>query len=201
MAAYLAEKRRCIEQFVDYLRLMSLRRHKVVKRDCFVVFTESAPEDDESPHIKESVAIPADYLVGGGTSSAGGVPCEFQPSDRPEGDSSRCIQFAFMRDCFYLDLPNSTLFPNEAELILRCRLRFYYAKNRSDLRWVWANWRDILRWNPLQKVYLYRDEESAAEDMAFIIFQIWKFPVDWPWYVKEASSHSDHRFERGKPLE
>ena len=41
-----------------------------------------------------------------------------------------------------------------------------------------------MKWNPLQKVYLYRDEESAAEDMAFILFQVWKFPVDWRWYVR-----------------
>ena len=50
-----------------------------------------------------------------------------------------------------------------------------------------GNWKDMVKWNPLQKVYLYRDEESAAEDMAFILFQIWNFPVDSPLYVKAAS--------------
>jgi hypothetical protein len=59
----------------------------------------------------------------------------------------------------------------------------------------------MLKWVPLQKVYLYRDEESAAEDMAFIMFQVWKFPVDWRWYVQAASFHTEHKFEQGKPLD
>ena len=57
-----------------------------------------------------------------------------------------------------------------------------------------------VEWDPLQKVYLYGDEESAAEDMAFIMFQVWKFPVDWTWYVKAAVFGSGREFERGKPL-
>ncbi|MGA2255577.1 MAG: hypothetical protein ABSG53_13010 [Thermoguttaceae bacterium] len=64
-----------------------------------------------------------------------------------------------------------------------------------------SNWKDMVTWNPLQKVYIYRDEESAAEDMAFILFQIWHFPVDSPLYVKAASFHTDHRFECGKRID
>jgi hypothetical protein len=59
----------------------------------------------------------------------------------------------------------------------------------------------MVEWNPLQKVYLYRDEESAAEDMAFILFQVWNFPVDSPLYVKAASFNTAHRFERGKRID
>ena len=58
-----------------------------------------------------------------------------------------------------------------------------------------------MKWEPLQKIYLYRDEESAAEDMAFILFQIWHFPVDSPLYVKAASFHTKHRFEHGKRID
>ena len=48
MEVYLDEKRRRIEQFAGYLRLMGLRRHKVVKDDCFATFDESAPEDADT---------------------------------------------------------------------------------------------------------------------------------------------------------
>ena len=128
------------------------------------------------------------------------TPVDLPSADRSPRESVRYIQIAFLRDCFYLEMPKITLFPNEAALILRQRLGFYYARNRPDLRWVRRNWEDIVKWDPLQKVYLYRDEESAAEDMAFIFFQVWKFPVDWRWYITSAAFHAKHRFEQGATL-
>ena len=102
-----------------------------------------------------------------------------------------------MQACFYMELPNNTVFPPEVEQILRHSMGFFWAKDRPDLPWVRRCWKDMVKWNPLQKVYLYRDEESAATDMAFILFDVWKFPVDSPLYVKAASFGTDHRFENG----
>jgi hypothetical protein len=87
------------------------------------------------------------------------------------------------------------------EQIFQYRQGFFYARNRTDLKWVRANWDVIVKWDSLQKVYLYRDEESAAEDMAFIIYQVWKFPVDWPWYVTASAFHTGQRFDWGKRLD
>ena len=200
MPTYLDEKRRRIGQFAEYLRLMGLRAHKVAKNSCFIIFDESPPEDAESPKLKESVALKVE--AGGGPASGGRGGVEGLPKHgKPRRRRSRYLQFAFMRDCFYLELPNNTVFRQEADQILRCRLGFYWAKNRTDLRWVRSNWEDMVKWNPLQKVYLYHDEESAAEDMAFILFQIWHFPVDSPLYVKAASFQTEHRFERGKRID
>ena len=144
MPTYLDEKRRRIRQFADYLRLMGLRAHKVVKDSSFIIFDEAPPEDAESPKLKESVAIKADCLAVGGSASGGsggavGLPKHGKPRKR----RSRYIQFAFMRDCFYMELPNNTVFPQEAEQIFRCRQGFYWAKKRPDLRWVRSNWEDI----------------------------------------------------------
>ena len=70
MATYVDEKRRRIEQFAQYLRLMGMRRHKVVKEDdCFIIFDESAPEGTDAPKIKESAAIKVDCLADGGSAS------------------------------------------------------------------------------------------------------------------------------------
>jgi len=201
MPNYLDEKRRRIAQFAEYLRLMGLRAHKVVKDSSFIIFDDAPPEDAESPKLKESVAIKVDALAAGGSASGRLGDASVPKHGKPRKRRSRYIQFAFMRDCFYLELPNKTVFPPEAEQILRHRLGFYWAKNRPDLRWVRSNWEDMLTWEPLQKVYLYRDEESAAEDMAFILFQIWHFPVDTPLYVKAASFHTKHRFEHGKRID
>ena len=201
MPSYLDEKRRRIRQFAEYLRLMGVRAHKVVKDSSFIIFNEAPPEDAESPKLKESVAIKADCLADGGSASGRLGDTNAPKHGKPRKRRSRYIQFAFMRDCFYLELPNNTVFPQEAEQIFRHRLGFYWAKNRPDLRWVRGNWKDMLTWEPLQKVYLYRDEESAAEDMAFILFQIWHFPVDTPLYVKAAAFHTQHRFEHGKRID
>jgi hypothetical protein len=43
--------------------------------------------------------------------------------------------------------------------------------------------------------------DSAAEDMAFILFQVWMFPVESPLWVKAASFETDHRFEDGKRID
>jgi hypothetical protein len=203
MPTYLDEERRRIAQFAEYLRLMGLRHHKVVKHDaCFIIFDEAPPDDAESPKLKKRVAIEVDCLTGGGSASGGRGGVEGLPKPgKPRKRRFRYIQFAFQRDNFYVELPNNTVFPPEVEQILRCRQGFYWAKNRLDLRWVRANWKDMVKWDPLQKVYIYRDEESAAEDMAFILYQIWHFPVDTPLYVKAASFHTNHRFEWGKRIE
>ena len=202
MPTYAEEKRRRIEQFAQYLRLMGLRRHKVTKDSCFIIFDESPPEDAESPSLKESVAIEVDCRAEGGPASGRSRSAKgSQRRSYSKKRRSRYIQFAFMRDCFYLELPNNTVVPRETDQIFRHRLGFYRAKNRPDLRWVRRNWEDIVKWQPLQKIYLYRDEESAAEDMAFILFQIWHFPVDSPLYVKAAAFHTKHRFECGKRID
>jgi hypothetical protein len=202
MPSYLDEKRRRIQQFAEYLRLMGLRRHKVVKDDCFIIFDESPPEDADSPKLVESVAIPVDCLAEGGSAGGGGEAGECQANDWQGGGAQpRYLQFAFTQDCFYLELPNNTVFPPEVDQILRHSMGFYWAKNRPDLRWVRGCWEDMVRWNPLQKVYLYHDEESAAEDMAFILFQVWNFPVDSPFWIKAASFHTEHRFQQGMQIE
>ena len=36
--------------------------------------------------------------------------------------------------------------------------------------------------------------------MAFILFQVWAFPVDWPWHVTAAAFHADYEFEQGRPF-
>ena len=201
MSDYRAELDRRTEQFAEYLRLMGLRRRKIVKNDdCFAIFDEAALGGVNAPHVEESAAVKVECLANGGpTADVDDAANPPSPDWSPE-KPFRYIQFAFGQDCFYVDLSNRTLLPHEAEVILQQRSGFYWAKDRRDLRWVRTNWKDYLRWNPLQKVYLYRDEESAAEDMTFVLFTVWKFPLDSPLYVTAAAFHADHRFEQGRPF-
>lgn len=185
---YQSELDRRTEQFAEYLRLMGMRRRKIVKNDdCFAIFDDATLGGIDAPHVEESAADEDN------TENP-------KSPDRLPAKPFRYIQLCFSEDCFYVDLSNRTLLPHEAELILQQRAGFYWAKDRQDLRWVRANLKDYLRWNPLQKIYLYRDEESAAEDMVFVLFDVWQFPVDWPWCVTAAAFHADHRFEQGYPF-
>ena len=200
MTTYSDDKRRRIEQFAEHLRLMGLRRKIVGNDDCYIVFDESAPGGVDAPHVKESAAVKVECLANGGPESDEDDANPSSPDWSPE-KPFRYVQFAFGQDSFYVDLSLGTLLPHEAEAILQQRGGFYWAKDRQDLIWVRKNWKDVVKWNPLQKVYLYRDELSAAEDLAFIIFNVWKFSVDWPWFVTAASFHSGQSFEYGKRIE
>jgi hypothetical protein len=153
------------------------------------------------PSEASRLAVAPLPLIGfghGGHEAMSGDP---SPQDPLDDDSLRYCQFAFQRDCFCMDLPNNTVFYHEANLILQQRGGFYYALSRPDLPWVRDNWKDTVEWNPLQKIYIYRDEESAAEDMTFIWFDVWRFPLDARLYVYAASFATGRRFEWGVPIE
>ena len=97
MPAYLEEKPRRIKQFTDYLRLMGLRTRKLVKDDCFVVFSESPSEDADAQRLAESVAMRASCSTATGTGAEDQSFEETVRADNRAGESSdRHIQFAFM---------------------------------------------------------------------------------------------------------
>ena len=47
---------------------------------------------------------------------------------------------------------------------------------------------------------MYGDEESAADDMAFVLFQVWKFPVNSKLFVTAASFNGKHHWETGAAI-
>ena len=98
-------------------------------------------------------------------------------------DSDRYLQFAFMKQTFYMDLPKNTLWPDEARQLLSQRSGFFYLRDR---RFPWMSfdaWHGLVStWNPVQKEYINSDPRTAAEDMAFILYTLWRFPLDWQFY-------------------
>jgi len=59
---------------------------------------------------------------------------------------------------------------------------------------------DVEGHDPFRKVYLYGDECSAAEDIAYIFFKLWSFPVDFQFYVTAFAFGDGPGFETGKKL-
>jgi hypothetical protein len=97
-----------------------------------------------------------------------------------------------------MDIPNMTLSRAEAELTLRRRSGFFYVKDNRQFEHPAEN---VARFNPLRKVFVHGDERSAAEEIAFVFFNVWKFPVDWRFYVTAAAFHDRTNWEKGFPIE
>ena len=208
MFDYSQELERRIGQFATYLKKMHHRAHDEVGGPCFIIFEERPPSNGSvEPALTEAVK-PALELVVAGFDDAriASVTMTDSPiielADRgwKEDDSQkRFIQFSIEKDWFCLDMPIQTLYRAEAEQILRCRKGFFYLRDRPQFT---LNGEDVEGYDPFRKVYLYGEEESAAEDMAFIFFQVWRFPVDWRFFVTVAAfGDKQTDWEYGKPIE
>ena len=191
---------RRIAQFTRSLELMHERRSTLVRGNSFLVFEERAGFDERTvPKLIESKAL---VEVGGSKSEAGdafnGVYALPDEQWRDDESSCRFIQFSFNTRYFDLDLPNTTLFHAEADLILRRRSGFFFVVDRREFEHP-AEKAD--HFNPLRKIFVYGDERSAAEEMAFVLFSVWRFPVDWRFYVTAAAFHDKTDWEKGLPIE
>ena len=104
-----------------------------------------------------------------------------QPPKRDDARPKRFVQFAFSSKGFYMELPDSILTATEAEVILRERPQFFFASTheRSDDPNAFVN-----QFNPLRREYANGEERLAAEDMAYVFFDVWKLPVSVPLDVK-----------------
>ena len=86
----------------------------------------------------------------------------------------RFVQLWFSPTGFLIDLPNTILSAEDAEIILQAKPAFFLARIRyksDDPK------SSVNEFNPLKREYVYGEERLAAEDMAFIWFDVWKFPM------------------------
>lgn len=193
------------EQFRHYLELMRQRRSELTKGNCFIIFEERPGKDDPgSQDLSESKALVyrPSLAVAGWDNTPGFA--ETVMIDLPDqgwrGDDSaaRFVQFSFNPRYFDVDIPNTTLYRTEAELILQRRSGFFYVTERRQFEHP-AEKAD--QFNPLRKIYVHGDERSAAEDMSYVLFNVWKFPVDWRFYVTAAAFVEKPNWEKGFPIE
>lgn len=111
----------------------------------------------------------------------------------------RFIQFSFEEKWFCVDMPRPTLEPSEAEQILRDRTGYFYLRTRPEFTLYGENVDGL---DPFRKIYPYGDEQIAAEDMAFVFFHVWKFPLDWRFFVQSSAFGHEKGldWETGTPL-
>lgn len=146
MGGGITERERRTRQFEHYLGLMEHRTLRLVKSDCFLVFSVPAPRD-----IRPRIG----------------------------GAKTRIVQFAFMESGFYLDLPDTSLTREEGKRAVAERPGFGYALDNAHKRL------GERQFDPVQRQYGYADKRSAAEDAAYVFFDLWQLPLD-VWIKVEA---------------
>ena len=207
MNEYREIRDRRIEQFTRYLQRMRRRQRGLTSSHSFIVFSENGtdrnadvPVLDRSRAALSPIAVslheslgldPFDVLVGD-------VPNQSSDDGYEPDESNRFVQFSFNPRYFDIDLPDTTLYQAEAAEILACRPGFFYVKDRRQFEHPSEN---VLEFDPVRRVYVYGDERTAAEDMAFIWFDLWKFPVDWRFFVTAAAFHEHTDWESDWPLD
>lgn len=207
MFDYHAELERRTAQFTKYLKRMNRRTHKIARRSCFMIFQDRPPAGEDEPVLeakRELSRRPVPSTIGGpgGEDDLGGDDGADGADEDWRDDESqiRYIQFSFEWDWFCMDMPQQTLFRPEAEEILRRRRGFFYLEDRPEFTLYGENVEGL---DPFRKIYIYGDERLAAEDMAFIFFQLWKFPVGARFYVTAAAFGGPRscQWEQGTPIE
>jgi hypothetical protein len=153
MAEAVDSRERRTRQFEHYLGLMEFRARRLVKADCFVIFSRRVPARLH------------------GAASA----------------QERFVQFAFHADDFYMDLPDSTLTHAEANRAVAERpgFQFFLGASRKPA--------DYEReFDPIQRTYSYSEQRVAAEDTAYLFFDLWGLPLG-AWIKVQAQA-----FESGR---
>jgi hypothetical protein len=122
------------------------------------------------------------------------LPAEFR---RRVSAGERFVQFAFFADEFHLDLPDTTLTPEEANRAVAERpgLRFVLgdpSREPADLE---------RKFDPIQRTYRYGEQRAAAEDTAYVFFDLWGLSLDAWIKVKAKAFESGRQWERGFSLD
>lgn len=201
---YRSDLERRVRQFAQYLKLMDGRAHEEAHGPCFIIFEErrpASPTQDEA--LVEQRRLVSELATGswseGGLSGLDDSVTVDLPDEgwREDDSMNRYIQFSFERNWFCMDMVLETLFRPEAEEILSCRRGFFYLRDRQQFT---LYGEDVEGHDPFRKIYIYGDEDSATEDMAFIFFRVWKFPADTRLYVTAAAFSGKKRWEQGFPI-
>lgn len=204
---YREAKERRGHQFAHYLKLMDARTHDEAQSDCYMVISERQSRTHCSKKLarKRQVSLTASgYGLGGHrrrTSSTQSQRAEnFPDAESSEGRTpARFVQWWFMDKDFVVGLPNTTIFEAETRRLLRDRSGFLREAENPELRV--SSKRYVEQFDPILKFYMYGDERNAAEDTAFMFFDLWQFPVDSRLFVKASSFRTNHRWELGTPIE
>lgn len=188
MLDYQEERSRRVAQFAYYFRIMAGGSCQAGD-DCFLVFSE-LPYSIKPGSPRFSGAKPIGTLMGDGTARDFGLlpksPTDVSSRDSQDDSQSggKFVQFSFQKNVFAVDLPNTTICPSEVHRLFRDRSGFM---READLKGRFLSCRrHVEHFDPVCKAYIYGDTQEAAEDVAFIFFDLWRFPIDSVLFAKAS---------------
>lgn len=151
---------------VERLQKMWYARNK--DPECYLVL-------DEFPI---GLTRPRVSFVGGEPDSPAVVPRRHRGGDT----FCRYSQIGFHGDWFYLELPDTTLSPSEAQRLVQDRPGFFFLKDHPGSPSAFnadSCARLVQDLNPVHKCYRAGDKMGAATDLAYLWFTLWRVPADW----------------------
>jgi len=163
-----------VAQIADRLRMMKDRVINEAKGHCFILLENCPPPPKGEGRGKAA-------------------------SSAPLARRERMVQLYFREDWFAIDIPNTYIVPAEACKLLGERQGFYREAETPD-----AGVSDVVHvvnYDPVGKRYTYGQEQDAAEDAAWIFFDLWSLDPSRPIYVSAASFKSGHQWEQQQLLE
>jgi len=119
------------------------------------------------------------------------VPAPRRIRRRIGGSTTRIVQFAFTANGFYIDIPDTSMTPEEARRAVAERPRFGFALD-NRLKTLGER-----QYDPVQRHYHYGEGRAAAEDAAYVFFNLWQIPVDASIKVRAAAFEVKRHWERG----
>ena len=127
-----------------------------------------------------------------------GGGASFAIFDVERDGAGRFVQFCFERKWFALDVPQPPLTRAEAIRLVRAGRGFFREAEFAPAGL--SEVMDLVKFDPVCKKYIYGDERTAAEDMAFVLFDLWGMPVDVTLYLTAASFEGTAQWEKALPI-
>jgi hypothetical protein len=179
MFDYAAERERRARRFERHLERVIQFRRMERTTDCALVFSTNNPAIRDEAASRRLTRQRSRSVASASPASAA-----FQDEPAVEGRSmERFVQFAFMKQTFYLDLPRTTLQAAEADSLLLRRHGYFRVRDRRWWFQTFAEWSEVVRqWNPVEKEYLNKDARSAADELAFLFYDLWRIPFETRLY-------------------
>jgi len=119
------------------------------------------------------------------------------PDEAPHG-GPKTVQFCFEDKWFAVDINNTCVAPEDAERILKERRGFYREAETPDVG-VTTEVNDLVEFDPIGRKYIYGDEEEAAQDAAYVLYDVWGLDPQAELLVT-ASAFDGPSWEKDTPL-
>jgi hypothetical protein len=166
-------------------KLLVSRERRTAQFERYLKLMEGRAHGEGQPSCFMSFARPLDSRIPG------------PRGDRPQNPPM--VQFCFKKKWFAIDVPNTNICPADAVRVVQERRGFYREAERPDAG-VTTDVSDLVTFDPIGKKYIYGDEREAAEDAAYLFYDVWGLRPDAELMVK-ASSFDGPSWEKDVPLE